>query len=132
MGPNDFVKPAVGLLAVAAVTTLGFAAGYIVARDPALLRRLARSIAGGLERVSSAVALSREELGDLWAEVRDEAQHAGDDGSAADAPLAAAGATAAKRTAKKPASKGSQKRPRATARPRASRPRSAKRVSSQN
>jgi hypothetical protein len=71
---KDLTKPGAVVLGVAAAAALGFAAGFIVARDPALLRRLARSAAGSVERVTAAIAESREELADLWAEVREDAR----------------------------------------------------------
>jgi hypothetical protein len=101
MALNDLVKPAVSVIAVAAVATAGFAAGYLVARDPQLLRRVARSLAGGLEKMSAAIAMSREEIADLWAEVRDDAQQDVEVGGAGEKTAAAASATAA--TARKKA-----------------------------
>jgi len=83
------------LLGLAAAGALGFAAGFIVARDPRVLRRVAGAIAAGAERVSVAVAESREELADLWAEVRDEARADAEVRAFADAEGPAAGAEAA-------------------------------------
>lgn len=74
MNANDLLKPGAVVLGITAVGALGFAAGYIVARDPQVLRRVARALAGGVERVAGALAESREELADLWAEVREDAR----------------------------------------------------------
>jgi hypothetical protein len=130
MALDDLVKPTFGLLAFAATATLGFAAGYMVARDPELLRRLARSLAGGIERVSGAVALSREEFADLWAEARDRAQQAAEsEATPPTTPTGPATATRAKTKppAKKRASKRTAKQARAAVRPcAAARPRARK------
>ena len=68
---------AVGALGFAATALLGFAAGVALARDPEGLRRTARRVAGeaarGFERASLLAAQAREQIGDLWAEVREEA-----------------------------------------------------------
>lgn len=68
---------AVGALGFAATALLGFAAGVALARDPDGLRRTARRVAGeaarGFERASLLAAQAREQIGDLWAEVREEA-----------------------------------------------------------
>ena len=97
MNTKDLLAPGAIALGVVAAGALGFALGYAVARDPQKLRQLARAIAGGVERVSGAIAESREELADLWAEVRAdaqadiEAQHfAAEESAAAAAPHAAA------------------------------------------
>jgi hypothetical protein len=74
MNANDLLKPGAVVLGIATVGALGFAAGFIVARDPQVLRRVARALAGGVERVAGALAESREELADLWAEVREDAR----------------------------------------------------------
>ena len=74
MNANDLLKPGAMVLGITAVGALGFAAGFIVARDPEVLRRMARALAGGVERVAGALAESREELADLWAEVREDAR----------------------------------------------------------
>lgn len=95
MSPKDLLGPGAALLGLAAAGALGFAAGFIVARDPRVLRRVAGAIAAGAERVSVAVAESREELADLWAEVRDEARADAEVRAFADAEVSAAGAEAA-------------------------------------
>lgn len=74
MDTKDLMRAGAVVAGVAAVAALGFAAGYLVARDPRALRRLARSAAGGLERIETALAETREEMSDLWAEVRAEAR----------------------------------------------------------
>lgn len=75
MGPKDLLKPGTIALGVVAAGAIGFAAGFLVARDPQRLRQLARAVAGGVERVAVALAESREELADLWAEAREDARH---------------------------------------------------------
>ena len=74
MNAKDLLKPGAVVLGITAVGALGFAAGFIVARDPQVLRRVARALAGGVERVAGALAESREEMADLWAEVREDAR----------------------------------------------------------
>lgn len=73
---EDVARPgllALGLVGVAATALLGFAAGVAVARDPEVLRRTARGLARGLERAKLMAAQAREQVGDLWAEAREEA-----------------------------------------------------------
>jgi hypothetical protein len=69
---NDLQKPLVAALLLGAAATAGFAAGYVVGRDPEAARRLARIAASGLARTRIAMAEAMESLGDLWAEARDE------------------------------------------------------------
>ncbi len=101
---KDLLKPGAWVLGLAAAAAVGFAAGFVVARDPALLRRLARAVAGGVERVTVAVAESREEFADLWAEVREDARHAAEErafaeaAGAQDAPMASAAEAAVARS----------------------------------
>jgi hypothetical protein len=64
-------KPADLLVGMATLAALGLAAGYLVTRDRETLRRVVRIAAGSVERVSAALAETREELADLWAEARD-------------------------------------------------------------
>lgn len=71
---NDLQKPATAVLAIGAVATAGFVAGYLVGRDPETARGLVRSVAGGLTRLQVAAAEAWENLGDLWADARAEAQ----------------------------------------------------------
>lgn len=71
---NDLQKPATAVLVIGAVATVGFVAGYMVGRDPALARGLVRSLAGGLTRLQVAAADAWETLGDAWADARAEAQ----------------------------------------------------------
>ena len=73
---EDVARPgllALGIVGVAATALLGFAAGVAVARDPEVLRRTARGLARGLERATLMAAQAREQVGDLWAEAREEA-----------------------------------------------------------
>ncbi|MDZ7653277.1 MAG: hypothetical protein U5L03_12390 [Burkholderiaceae bacterium] len=94
MKAEDLVKPGAVVVGIAAAAALGFAAGYLVAKDPALLRRLMRSLAGGVERLTGAVAESREELADLWAASRAGARDAIEDETFAAATASAAMAAA--------------------------------------
>jgi len=73
---EDVARPgliALGVVGVAATALLGFAAGVAVSRDPEVLRRTARGLARGLERVTLMAAQAREHVGDLWAEASEEA-----------------------------------------------------------
>lgn len=100
MKAEDLVKPGAVVLAVMGGTALGFVAGYLVGRDPQLLRKLMRSGASGFERLAGAVAETREELADLWAASREDAREAIEDGDlaavAASATIAAASSAARK------------------------------------
>ena len=79
MDIKDIVKPA-GLLAGLATLAVGtLAVGYLVTRDRETLRRVVRVAAGTVERVSAALAETREEVADLWAQARDEARQAIED-----------------------------------------------------
>lgn len=91
---------ALGVVGIAATALLGFAAGVAVTRDPEVVRRAARRVAGaaaaGRERATLMAAQAREQLGDLWAEARDAAVADVDD---ADFKRAAAAASKAPRAA---------------------------------
>jgi hypothetical protein len=105
---NDLQKPLIAVLALGAAAAAGFAAGYLVGRDPETGRRLAKSAASGMLRARVAAAEAMENLGDLWADARAEAlrdiedEHAGTSRAtvvAADsAAPAAAGVTRNKRS----------------------------------
>lgn len=71
---NDLQEPATAVLVIGAVATAGFVAGYLVGRDPELARGLIRSAAGGLTRLQVAAADAWENVGDLWADARAQAQ----------------------------------------------------------
>ncbi len=73
MDVRDLARP-VGLLAGMTLVAGTLAVGYLVTRDRESLRRLVRVAAGTVERVSAALAETREELEDLWAQARDEAR----------------------------------------------------------
>jgi hypothetical protein len=110
---KDLIKPGAVVLGVATAAVLGFAAGFVVARDPAFLRRLARAAAGGVERVTAAIAESKEELADLWAEVREDARENLDERAFAHAhrqDAAASATTAANEPAVAPAEAGRGRR----------------------
>jgi hypothetical protein len=64
---KDLVRPPV-LLALAGSAALGFAAGYLLGRDPQALRRLVAAAARGWEQTRLSVAEAREDLADQWAE----------------------------------------------------------------
>ncbi len=127
---KDLLKPGALAVGIATAAALGFAAGFVVARDPALLRRLARAVAGGLERIGVAVAESREEIADLWAEVREDARQEAEERAFAEAdgdsgsPTAPAAASPPA-AAEAPAHASSPAR-RRTRRPRASAPETTK------
>lgn len=89
---KDFARPPV-LLALAGSAAVGFAAGYLLGRDPQFLRRVLAAAAGGWEQTRVAVAEAREDLADQWAEATESAQHDIEEAAFAAAPLAAAGAT---------------------------------------
>lgn len=72
--PKDLFKPLGSIAALAGSAALGFVAGYAVGRDPAAAKRLMQFVARSFDRASLAVAETREELGDLWAEARSEAR----------------------------------------------------------
>lgn len=76
---EDLARPglvALGVAGMAATGLLGFAAGWALSRDPEAARRVARRLARGavrgFESASLLAAQAREELGDIWAEVREE------------------------------------------------------------
>jgi hypothetical protein len=120
---EDVARPgllALGVVGVAATALLGFAAGVAVARDPEVLRRTARGLARGLERATLMAAQTREHVGDLWAEAREEALAEVD---AADFERAAANASKAAPAAAAPAapSKAAPKRAARSRKPRAAR-----------
>jgi hypothetical protein len=56
-----------GVVGLAATALLGVAAATVIARNPEVLRRAARTVARGLERASLLAAQTRENLGDVWA-----------------------------------------------------------------
>lgn len=72
---NDLQKPLVAVLALGAAAAAGFAAGYIVGRDPETARKFARTAASGLLRTRVAMAEAMESLADLWADARANAVH---------------------------------------------------------
>jgi uncharacterized protein YcfJ len=67
---NDLQKPLIAVLALGAAAAAGFAAGYLVGRDPETARRLAKTAASGMLRARVAAAEAMENLGDLWADAR--------------------------------------------------------------
>lgn len=74
LDPKDLFKPLGALAALAGSAAVGFVAGYSLGRDPAAARRLLQALARGVDRAQLAVAETREELGDLWAEARSSAR----------------------------------------------------------
>ncbi len=71
---KDFVRPPV-LLALAGSAALGFAAGYLLGRDPQVLRRVVAAAARGWEQTRLSLAEAREDLADQWAEATAAARH---------------------------------------------------------
>ena len=71
---KDFARPPV-LLALAGSAAVGFAAGYLLGRDPRFLRRVLAAAAQGWEQTRMAVAEAREDLADQWAEATEAARH---------------------------------------------------------
>lgn len=131
---EDLAKPgllALGIAGMAGTALLGFAAGVAMARDPEGPRRAARTVvrgaAHGFERAALLAAKAREELGDLWAEAREEAVAAVDEAdfgraarraAAGAAPQAGAG-RAAEEPAAAPADDPRRAQPRRKRAPRA-------------
>jgi hypothetical protein len=93
--PKDLFKPLGSIAALAGSAALGFVAGYAVGRDPAAAKRLMQFVARSFDRASLAVAETREELGDLWAEARTEARAQWEDAQFAKHEAEAAAAAAA-------------------------------------
>jgi hypothetical protein len=98
MKASDLGRPGVIALSVAAAAALGFAAGYLVARNPELLRRWAGLLAGSVERLTGSAAETREHLADLWAQAREDALQATEEASFAAAEAAAAVSAAQRRS----------------------------------
>ncbi len=89
---KDLARPPV-LLALAGTAAVGFAAGYLLGRDPQLLRRVLAAAAQGWEQTRVAVAEAREDLADQWAEASESAQHNIEDAAFAAGPAAVTTAT---------------------------------------
>lgn len=92
---KDLLKVGGVVAGVAALAAVGFAIGYVAARDPKALRRWAGAAAGGLERLQMALAETREEIADLWAEARAQARADLEEKAMAAAEATAGAATAA-------------------------------------
>lgn len=71
---KDLVRPPV-LLALAGSAAVGFAAGFLIGRDPQLLRRVLAAAAQGWEQTRLSVAEAREDLADQWADATESARH---------------------------------------------------------
>lgn len=123
---KDLARPPV-LLAMAGSAALGFAAGYLLGRDPQLLRRVAAAVAQGWEQWRMAMAEAREDLADHWAEATEAARQDIEEAAfAAGTTEAAAAATAAAATTAGAAATPGEKAPvRRAKRSRASAPRRA-------
>jgi hypothetical protein len=93
---KNLAQPPV-LLAIAGSAALGFAAGFLLGRDPQLIRRALAAAAQGWEQARVAVAEAREDLTDQWAEATESARHDIED--AAFAAAATATSTAAETAA---------------------------------
>jgi type IV secretory pathway TrbL component len=122
---NDLQKPLVAALLLGAAATVGFAAGFVVGRDPETARRLARAAANGLARTRIAMADAMEGLGDLWAEARDQAHREieSERSAATEAPVVAEKVTVAVAATRAPRKKKAVRRPRAKAARRAAKQR---------
>lgn len=137
---EDLQRPAVALLALTAAAAGGFAAGYVLGRDPALARRLAGSLARGAVGAQVAFAEAIESLGDLWAEATEAARQDVEEerfaaqaaSDSAGSPEAAVAVVAAAPVARKPRArrKAGAKRKTGTAGARAKRGASARKTRS--
>jgi hypothetical protein len=107
---KDFTRPSV-LLAMAASAAAGFAAGYLLGRDPQILRRAMAAAAQAWEGTRVAAAEAREDLADHWAEATEVARQDIEETAFAAAAAAAAPEEAPAATQPKP-----RPRPAATAR----------------
>lgn len=72
MNLEDLARRAAGLAAITVFASLVGAGAWIALKHPQLGRRAVKSLARGAEKLRLAVAETAEELGDLWAEARDE------------------------------------------------------------
>jgi len=90
---KDLARPPV-LLALAGTAAVGFAAGYLLGRDPQLLRRMLAAAAQGWEQTRVAVAEAREDLADQWAGATESARQDIEEAAFAAGPVAAADAAA--------------------------------------
>jgi hypothetical protein len=88
---KDLARPPV-LLALAGSAALGFAAGFVLGRDPQLLRRMLAAAAASWEQTRLAVAEAREEVADHWAEATETARRDIEEAAFAAAPAAASAA----------------------------------------
>jgi hypothetical protein len=122
---KDFVRPPV-LLALAGSAAVGFAAGYLLGRDPRLMRRVLAAAAQSWEQTRLAVAEAREDLADQWAEATESARHDIEKAAFAAGPVAVAGAAATITPAPAAAVPEAAARARRTKRSRASTPRRAR------
>lgn len=112
---KSFASPAV-LLALAGTAVVGFAAGYLLGRDPHLLRRVFAAAAGGWEQTRLAAAEASEEIADHWAEAGETARARVEEGAFGAAAAAAATVPEAPaappiRKAKRPARAAASRRP---------------------
>ena len=72
MSLEDLVRRGAAIAAITTVAALAGAGVWVALKHPELGRRALKSLARGAEKVRLAVAETAEELGDLWAEARDE------------------------------------------------------------
>ena len=119
----DLARPRWGTLALSTLagTAIGFAAGFVVGRDPAAARRAfgqaTQWAAIGFEQATLWAAQLREQVGDLWAESREASLSAVDaadferQAASAAARRAASGSTTAQPSARTGAAATSQQRP---------------------
>ena len=125
MAWTDTMRPVVLIAAFGATAAAGLTLGYMAGRHPDTLRRWARALAGGVQRTELAFAEARENLADMWEDVRAQARHAVEDEAMAQA--AAAGRSAS--TASTPAARKTRST-RRTAATKATPPRAGKRAAS--
>jgi len=69
---TGMIKNTAAVAGIAALSVGAVAVGTIVTRHPETARRALRILMQSAQRMGVALAQSREDFGDLWAEVRDE------------------------------------------------------------
>jgi hypothetical protein len=72
MSLEDLARRTATVAALAGITALVGAGTWIAVKRPDLARQALRTLARGAEKLRLAVAETAEELGDVWAEARDE------------------------------------------------------------
>jgi hypothetical protein len=72
MSVEDMLKGTGAVAAVGLVSVAAVGIATLITRHPETARRAVRTLMHGARRVGLALAQTREELGDLWAEAREE------------------------------------------------------------